>query len=83
MEVLPGPLRTFSELIPQTHTLRAVRLLLRGESLASDIVSRDLASIALIAAVALPLGWAVLRRGMGKVKRDGYAPITGAIWFFG
>jgi len=83
VEVLPGPLRTFSEIIPQTHTLRAVRLLLVGETLASSIVSKDIASIALIAAVALPLGCAVLRRGMGKVKRDGYAPITGAIWFFG
>lgn len=83
VEVLPGPIRMFSELIPQTHTLRAVRLLLQGGTFANNIILKDVTTILLIAAIAIPLGRAVLLRGIKRVKKEGYTPFNGAIWFFG
>lgn len=69
-EVLPGPLRLLSQLLPITHSLEAMRaVLLRGATL-RDILPQ-LLILAAFAAVLLPSTLYIFRRGLDQAKRRG------------
>ena len=71
-QVLPPPLQALGEWLPQTHALRAARLLLTGQAtLADPAVGADLRFLLLFAAVALPLGAWLFTIGMQRALREG------------
>jgi ABC-2 type transport system permease protein len=70
--VLPGPLRALGEWLPQTHALRAARLVLTGQAtLADPMVGADLGFLLLFAVLALPLGAWLFTAGMHRALREG------------
>jgi ABC-2 type transport system permease protein len=70
ISVLPDWLRGVAALIPMTHALEVLRAaLLTGASFAE--VGRSLASLALLAALALVAGISTLAWALGRARRDG------------
>ena len=70
--VLPGWLRPAAEWLPQTHALRAARLVLTGQAgLADPAVLADLTWLAAFSLVALPIGAYLFAAGMHKALREG------------
>lgn len=70
VEVLPGELQPVAALVPATHALQALRrALLQGAGPAQ--LGRELVSLAVFAAVLLPLSALVLRLALRKAARDG------------
>ena len=69
---LPAWLQPVAEWLPQTHALRAARLVLTGQAgLADPSVLADLTWLALFALVALPIGAYLFAAGMHKALREG------------
>lgn len=70
VETLPAPLRTLAQLIPITHCLEAMRrALLEGTSVLQ--LGKELAILALFAAVLLPLGLLSFTWTLRKARLDG------------
>lgn len=70
IEVLPGWIRTLSQLLPVTHGARALRgLLLEGRALSS--LHTEILALAAFAGVTVPLGLVAFRWAVGRAKRDG------------
>lgn len=70
VEVLPAVLRPVATLVPATHALHALRrALLEGASVTQ--LAGPLATLAVFAAVVLPLSAAALRAALRKAARDG------------
>lgn len=71
-EVLPQQLRQFSDWLPHFHILRSLRLtIMAGVSLDNEVVRGDLRSLALMAAVLLPVGFFLFLRGLKRAERLG------------
>ena len=70
VEILPGWLRTCSQLVPMTHSLEAMRLaLFKGASLAD--LRGSLLKLGIMAAVLLPAGIWAFSKAVDKGRRDG------------
>ena len=70
--VLPAWLPALGEWLPQTHALRAGRLLLAGQAgLADPVVLGDALFLALFGLVAVPLGAWMFAVGMHRALREG------------
>jgi ABC-2 type transport system permease protein len=70
--VLPGWLQRLAEWLPQTHALRAARLLLTGRAtLADPAIAADLVYLLAFTLVCLPAGALLYAGGMRKGLRDG------------
>jgi len=81
VEVLPVPLRFISFLLPQTHAIRASRLILAGHGLNS--VSSDLLYMFVFFVIATPIGAYLIKKGLEKIRKEGHVPRTGTFWLFG
>lgn len=69
-EILPGPLQNLSKTVPITPALSALRrLLLKGEP--PGAIADDLGSLALFAAILLPLAVTVFAFAVRRAKREG------------
>jgi len=71
-----------SAFLPQTHALSAVRMILKGASILSPPVIIDLTYLAVFAAVAIPIGYYVIKKGLDRVRKEAYIPPTAGIWIF-
>ena len=71
-DVLPRWLQALGEWLPQTHALRAARLVLGGRAGLGDAAVRaDLAYLALFAAATLPIGVLLFGLGLHRAQREG------------
>ena len=70
VEALPLLLQRVAQLLPATHAIAAVRASLVHGATLSDIAPHLLA-LAVIAAVALPLGMLAVRLALARAERDG------------
>jgi len=59
------------------------RLLLAGGSLSTSVIRNDLVYLAVFVAVALPIGVALMRKGMRRLKKEGYVPLVGDMLMVG
>ena len=64
----------FSLFLPQTHAIFAARMALNGVSLADPAVAPSVAYLIAVAAVTIPIGYRVIRRGLDRIRREGYTP---------
>lgn len=70
--VLPAWLQGVAEWLPQTHALRALRLLLAGRATLGDaVVANDIIYLLKFTVVALPIGILLFAAGLRKAQRDG------------
>jgi ABC-2 type transport system permease protein len=74
VEVLPGWLRWISSVLPQTHAVRAIRLVLAGRSLTDSVVSLDVLFLIAFSLVMLPVGIWLMERGLNRMRKEGYSP---------
>lgn len=70
-----------SAILPQTHALSAIRLILNGSSL-YDVLG-DIAYLVVFSVITIPIGAYLIKRGLDKVRREGYVPPSEGIWLFG
>jgi ABC-2 type transport system permease protein len=76
IEVLPPWLRWISVALPQTHALRAARLVLAGHPVSDALVAGDILFLFGFGLVGLPVGVLLMRKGLDKMRREGYSPQT-------
>jgi ABC-type polysaccharide/polyol phosphate export permease len=76
VEVLPGWLGWVSALLPQTHAIRSARLTLAGHPWTDSTVLGDIAYLVGFCLLVLPIGVWLIRRGLEKIRQEGYAPQT-------
>lgn len=76
IEALPAWLRWISIGLPQTHALRGARMALAGRPASDPVVAGDILFLVLFALVGLPVGVLLMRRGLDKMRREGYSPQT-------
>jgi ABC-2 type transport system permease protein len=81
VEVLPGWLGWVSALLPQTHAIRSARLTLAGLPWTDSIVLGDIAYLVGFCLLVLPIGIWLIRRGLEKIRQEGYAPQTNVMFF--
>jgi len=72
-----------SAFLPQTHAISAIRMILNGSSLFDASVFADIAYLIVFSAITIPIGYYLIRRGLDKVRREGYVPPSEGIWLFG
>jgi ABC-2 type transport system permease protein len=82
VEVLPTWLGWVSVLLPQTHAIRSARLTLAGHPWTDSTVLGDLSYLIGFCLLVLPVGVWLIRRGLEKIRQEGYAPQT-SVMFFG
>jgi ABC-2 type transport system permease protein len=82
VEVLPGWLGWISALLPQTHAIRSARLTLAGHYWTDSIILGDISYLIGFCLLALLAGIWLIRRGLEKVRLEGYAPRT-SVMFIG
>jgi ABC-2 type transport system permease protein len=81
VEVLPGWLGWVSALLPQTHAIRSARLTLAGHPWTDSTVLGDIAYLLGFCLLILPIGVWLIRRGLEKIRQEGYAPQTSVMTF--
>ncbi|MCI0387765.1 MAG: ABC transporter permease [Acidobacteria bacterium] len=81
VEVLPGWLGWVSVLLPQTHAIRSARLTLAGHPWTDSTVLGDLSYLVGFCLLVLPVGIWLIRRGLEKIRQEGYAPQTSVMFF--
>ena len=81
MEVLPEWLRWVSVALPQTHAIRGARLVLAGRPMTDPTLLWDVVYLVGFCLVVLPLGVLLIRKGLAKIRREGYAPQTHIMLF--
>lgn len=54
-----------------------------GGSLSTSVIRNDLVYLAVFVAVALPIGVALMRKGMRRLKKEGYVPLVGDMLMVG
>jgi ABC-2 type transport system permease protein len=74
VEVLPPWIRWLSVALPQTHALRGARLVLAGRPVTDPVVFADVLYLVAFGAVMLPVGVLLMRKGLDKMRREGYSP---------
>jgi len=74
VEALPVWLRWVSVALPQTHALRGARLVLAGRSVSDTVVAADILYLVGFGVVTLPVGVFLMRKGLDKMRREGYSP---------
>lgn len=74
IEVLPVWLRWVSVMLPQTHALRGARLTLAGRPVTDPMVAGDILFLLAFAVVMLPVGVFLMRKGLDKMRQEGYSP---------
>lgn len=70
VEYLPQPLQVVSAMLPTTHALQALRLTLIQKAGLPEIMPQVIL-LSLMTVITIPLGFAVLRIGFGKARREG------------
>jgi ABC-type polysaccharide/polyol phosphate export permease len=63
-----------SILLPQTHALSAARMILKGVSPSDPSVAADIIYLIVFAVIMIPVGYYLIRRGMDRIRKEGYAP---------
>ena len=81
VEVMPGWLGWISALLPQTHAIRSARLTLAGHPWTDSTVLGDIAYLVGFCLLVLPVGVWLIRKGLDKVRQEGYAPQTNLMFF--
>ena len=74
IEVLPGWLRWISLILPQTHAIRAIRLMMTGRPLKDPLVLGDITFLIGFCLVMIPVGLWLMRKGLERMRREGYSP---------
>jgi ABC-type multidrug transport system permease subunit len=74
IEVLPTALRWVSTILPQTHALRAARLVLAGHSLWEPVVRENILFLVGFSLLMIPLGVWLMRKGLDRMRKEGYSP---------
>ncbi|HEY6246697.1 MAG TPA: ABC transporter permease [Pyrinomonadaceae bacterium] len=74
IEVLPTPLRWISAMLPQTHAIRAARLVLAGRAIFDTVIIQDLLFLIGFCMVMLPVGVWLMRKGLEHMRKEGYSP---------
>jgi ABC-2 type transport system permease protein len=82
IEVLPGWLGWVSVLLPQTHAIRSARLTLAGHSWTDSTILGDISYLVGFCLLVLPVGIWLIRRGLEKIRQEGYVPQTSVSLFF-
>ncbi len=76
VEILPWPLRWISFGLPQTHAIRGARLILAGHALTDQQVLADMLYRVGFSVIVMPVGVLLMRRGLDRLRREGYSPQT-------
>jgi ABC-type multidrug transport system permease subunit len=63
-----------SILPPQTHALLAIGMILKGAGLLDHSVITNIVYLAVFAMVTMPVGHYLMRKGLDRIRKEGYAP---------